>query len=357
MEKIKTFFKESPEILNFLFFVVGAVCLIFFSNNLIGIFSPFLIAYIITMITRPLMNALTKKIKIPRVLATLLCMLLIAVVGGIVIYFFIHQIVEAISYIVLLISDKFTTQNILSYVNEFDSKLAILSNLFNLEIDIVTITNELYGVVKSLISSLSTISINIVMGVPSFLVSFIIGCVASFYMLYDYEKIAGFFNKQFSDRTAKIVGIFNKDVLISVAKMIFSYAILSVVCFAELAIGFFIMGIKDAWFIAFIIAIFDVLPILGSGGILVPWSIIGFIGGNPVVGIGMLVLWGVIIVVRQVLEPKIVGSSIGLHPLITIIALFIGLQTMGGLGLLMGPLYVLTCKKMNESGIIGLYKE
>ena len=357
MKKIQEYFKESPEILNFIFFALGAVCLIFFTNNLIGIFAPFLIAYVVTMVTKPLMNKLTGKLKVPRILATILCMLLIVVVGVVVIWFFIHNLVDGITYIVELISSKFTTQNILTYVNMLEGRLAELNKFADVEIDIVTITNELYGMAKNLISALSTMSINLAMGIPSFLISFIIGCVASFYMLYDYPSISGFFNKQFSKRTREIVSVFNSQVLFSLIKMIFSYAILSVICFIELAIGFFVMGISDAWFIAFIIAIIDVFPILGSGGILVPWSILGFINGNPIVGVGMLILWGVIIVVRQILEPKIVGAQIGLHPLITVMALFIGLKTMGGLGLLMGPLYIIVCKKLTESHIIDLYKE
>ena len=357
LKKIQEYFKESPEILSFILFLLGAVCVIFFTNNLMGIFAPFIISYVVTMITRPLMEKLTTKLKVPRLLATIICMLLIVVVGGIVIWFFVHNIVDGITYVINLISDKFTTQNILSYVNLLEEKLEAFSAFSNLEIDIVTITNEFYGLVKGLVSSLSSMSINIAMGIPSFLVAFIIGCIASFYMLYDYPRISGFLTRQFSEKTAAVVHLFNNNVLFSLVKMIFSYAILSVICFCELAIGFFILGIDDAWFIAFIISIIDVFPILGSGGVLVPWSIIGFLSGNPVVGIGMLVLWGVIVVVRQILEPKVVGSQIGLHPLITIMTLFIGLKTMGGLGLLMGPLYVIVCKKLTESGIIRFYKE
>ncbi len=209
---------------------------------------------------------------------------------------------------------------------------------------------------KNLIASLSNLSIEIAVGIPSFIIAFVIGCLAGFYMLFDYDKIFGFFEKQFSKKTTKIVKIFNTNVLFSIFKMVMSYAVLSVVCFVEIVVGFYVMGVEDAWFLAFLIAIFDVLPILGSGGILVPWSIIGFLTGNSVIGFGMLLLWGIIVVVRQVLEPRIVGSQIGLHPLITVMALFIGLKTMGGLGLLMGPLYVIVCKKMNEEGIINLYK-
>jgi predicted PurR-regulated permease PerM len=105
-----------------------------------------------------------------------------------------------------------------------------------------------------------------------------------------------------------------------------------------------------------LIAVLDVLPVLGSGGVLVPWGIVAMLMGDPMQGIGMFVLWGVIVVVRQVVEPKIVGSQIGLHPLITIAALFLGLKLMGGLGLIVAPLYIIVCKKLNEEGVIHLYK-
>jgi predicted PurR-regulated permease PerM len=137
--------------------------------------------------------------------------------------------------------------------------------------------------------------------------------------------------------------------------MVFSYVLISVICFIELGIGFFILDIRDAWFIALIIAIFDVFPIVGSGGILVPWGVIALIMGDPVRGIGLMVLWGVIVVVRQVVEPKIVGSQIGLHPLVTIVSMYIGLELMGGLGLIMAPIYIIVCKKLNEENIIHLY--
>ena len=134
--------------------------------------------------------------------------------------------------------------------------------------------------------------------------------------------------------------------------MIFSYALLSVICFVELMIGFKIFGIQDAVFIALLIAIFDVLPVVGSGGILVPWGLIQLAMGDPFVGIGLVILWIVIVVVRQVLEPKIVGSQVGLYPLVTVATLYIGLQLMGGLGLIVAPVYVLVCKKLREEKLV-----
>ena len=116
--------------------------------------------------------------------------------------------------------------------------------------------------------------------------------------------------------------------------------------------GFWIIGIEDAAFIAIIIAILDVLPVVGSGAVLIPWGAIALLLGDHRIGVGVLILYAVIIVVRQIVEPKIVGSQIGLHPLLTIASLYIGLRLMGGLGLIMGPLYVLMCKKLAEEGLI-----
>lgn len=356
LEKIRNAFREFPEIFGFIGFVLGGIFLIYFTNNFIGIFAPFIIAYVITLITRPLMLGMVKKLKIPKAIASIFCLLLVIGIGGLIIWFFIAQVVNGITYIIDLLGNNFTAANIVSIVENLDVQLQKWGETFNVELDIVTVSNEIYSMAKSLIASLSNLSIEIVVGIPSFVISFVIGCLAGFYMLFDYDKIFGFFEKQFSKKTARIVKIFNTNVLFSIFKMMMSYVVLSVVCFVEIVVGFYIMGVKDAWFLAFLIAVFDVLPILGSGGILVPWSIIGFLTGNPVIGFGMLILWGVIVVVRQILEPRVVGSQIGLHPLITVMALFIGLKTMGGLGLLMGPLYVIVCKKMNEEGIISLYK-
>jgi predicted PurR-regulated permease PerM len=131
--------------------------------------------------------------------------------------------------------------------------------------------------------------------------------------------------------------------------MLCSYIVISAVCFCELLIGFLIIGINDAVLIALIIAVFDVLPILGSGAILIPWGIISILAGAPMTGVGLIVLWGIILIVKQIIEPKIVGSQIGLHPLVTIASLYIGLQLMGGLGLIVAPLYIITYQKFQEA--------
>jgi sporulation integral membrane protein YtvI len=193
------------------------------------------------------------------------------------------------------------------------------------------------------------------MKIPTILTALIIGCIAAFYMLYDYDKISNTIKKPLSPKTTQFVDLFNNKVLMSMIKMIGSYVLISAICFGELCIGFLILGIQDALFIAIIIALLDVLPIVGSGAVLVPWGVASMVFGDPIRGVGLIVLWIVIVIVRQIVEPKIVGTQLGLHPLITIISMYVGLQLMGGLGLVMGPLYVIIWKAMIENGMIKIH--
>lgn len=356
MQKIKDFFKSCPEMFNLILFLLGGVLLVFLTNNFFGVFAPFIIAFVIVKILRPLMVKIEKHIKLPRIITALLCLTIFAVVAALVVWFVLFNVISGIEYVINIVSTNASINNISTQMLIIEEKVTGWGNVFNVEIDFNQITEYIYDFAKTLITKLSSLSLQIVLSIPSFVISAIIGCLAAFYMLYDYDKISAFITKQLSPKTKSILDVLNQDVFISLIKMIFAYILISLVCFVELGIGFWILEIRDAWFIAFIIAVIDVFPVVGSGGILVPWSVIAFIVGDPIRGVGLLVLWGVIVVVRQIIEPKIVGSQLGLHSLLTIMALYLGLELMGGVGLIVGPLYVIACKKINESGVINIYK-
>lgn len=356
LEKLKERFKESPEIMNLIVFVLVGALLVYITNNFFSVIAPFVVAYIITVVLRPAIVWVRNKTKIPNAIATTICLIGFVIVLGSILWIAGYYVVDGATYIINLLSSDTTIEAITQFAKDFNEKLKTLSDFLNIEIKLKDIATVITDAAKSIISALSTISLNIAAGIPNFIISFVIGCIAAFYMLFDYEKISTVLKKQMSDKTKKLVSIFNNQVLFSLFKMMFSYALLSIICFVELMVGFHILGVEDATFLALIIAIFDILPVVGSGGILVPGGIIALIMGDPFVGIGMIILWTVIVVVRQVLEPKIVGSQIGLYPLVTVATLYIGLKLMGALGLIVAPLYVIICKKLNEEGLIHWYK-
>lgn len=112
-----------------------------------------------------------------------------------------------------------------------------------------------------------------------------------------------------------------------------------------------ILRIPYAVFVALAIAVFDILPVLGTGGILLPWAVVLIIIGNVPLAIGIFVLYVVVTAIRNTIEPKIVGRQIGLHPLATLIAMFIGLKFFGIIGVFVFPVTLAILANMEKNGM------
>ena len=134
-----------------------------------------------------------------------------------------------------------------------------------------------------------------------------------------------------------------------------AYGKIMLLTFFELTIGLHILGIENALVIAFLIAIFDVLPVLGTGGIMLPWILISFLNNQVKTGVGLLILYLVITVIRNIIEPKIVGKQIGLHPLLMLMCMYLGARLFGFLGIFILPILILIVQNLNDTGIIHIY--
>ena len=148
----------------------------------------------------------------------------------------------------------------------------------------------------------------------------------------------------------------------TILKMIRAYLLIMFITFCELSIGFTIMSVAGImsnsyiYLIALAICVFDILPVAGSGGILIPWAAISAIMGNVPQAIGLMVIYVVISVIRQYIEPKIVGDTLGVNPLITLAGLYFGLKLFGVLGMFIVPISLMTIKAFNDTGRIHLWK-
>ena len=117
-----------------------------------------------------------------------------------------------------------------------------------------------------------------------------------------------------------------------------AYLYLFLITWGELLLGFFILRVKYAFLLSFLIAFVDLLPVLGTGSVLIPWSVVQFFQGNAFLGGGLLVLYGIILLARQFLEPHLVGKSLGLHPILTLFFGYAGWRFFGVFGMLAGPI-------------------
>ena len=229
---------------------------------------------------------------------------------------------------------------------EVPEQIGSLGSLFNLS----WITKPLSGVV-------STAS-----KVPSFLIAFLVCVITTCFMTADYNVITDFINAQLSEKRREDFKRAKALLKSSLGKMGKAYLLIMLVTFSEMLIGLSVLkllGIFNSSYIVIIsvaTAVVDIIPVLGTGTVLIPWAIVCLIMGNYPMAIGLGILYGVITVIRQVVEPKLVAGQLGLPPFVTISAIYIGLKTMGVLGMFIAPVMIIMVKLLNDEGIIHLWK-
>lgn len=189
---------------------------------------------------------------------------------------------------------------------------------------------------------------------PSVLMKTVITIIATVFITLDYKAITAFLKRLVPPKhklVLKEVGSFFGK---TIPKCLISYVLIFAVTFVELCLGFWLMRIPNGAFLAILIAILDILPVLGTGTVLIPWAIITLIQGNAWLGIGLLVLYVVITMIRNTLEPRLVGQQINLYPILTFAAMLVGLRFFGFLGLFGMPLLMAFLRHLHSKGIIAM---
>lgn len=222
------------------------------------------------------------------------------------------------------------------------------------------ILSSLLQSLGSLVSAVSMGAIGVISSVASWLPGFFIGLmitiIVTFFVTIDYQKITSFLLRQLPAHGQKTFLEVKNYVYTTLAKVICSYALIMSITFLELLVGLGVMQVSNAVVIALLIAVFDILPVLGVGGILIPWAVISLVNGNIPFSIGLIVLYLFITVIRNILEPKIVGQQVGLHPVATLASMLIGVKLLGALGLFGFPILLSLLKNMNDKGLIHIFR-
>ena len=292
---------------------------------------PFLIAWGIAFLVRPVAVCISKRLKLPR-----------RAVSGALALFSTLLFLGVLLFIVwLLLRQMWGLLSGLIDGGGFDELLSVvmsegaLGKLFGSLGE--SVAQTLYSIAASLLSSLASIISGWVRVVPKVVLFIIITVVASVYFSVDLEGINAAIKAVIPKSTAARLIKF-KDGFISFGlKYLRAYLILMSVSFVVVLLGLTLLKVKYALLLALVIAMLDVLPVIGVGTVIIPWSVFCFAIGRGGLGAGLLVLLLVHEIVRQVIEPKILGKSLGIHPLITLILLYVGLAVFGVTGLLLVP--------------------
>ena len=252
---------------------------------------------------------------------------------------------------------KFLPDSIYTSVSENITQF--FGNLIN-DFDVSKLGINMSSITSGLSNGISGVY-SVVKNIPSILIGVVIGIIAWILFTKDYKKVVKFIKLQLPDKHKNLLSETKKIFSSTILKMCRAYGLIMFITFCENFLGLTILNLigvmKNSYVfvIAICIAVFDILPVAGSGGILIPWSLIALVSGNVGQCVGLLILYAVITVIRQYIEPKIVDDSLGVNPLVTLAGLYFGLKLFGFMGMFIVPICVMTLKAFNDAGRIHLY--
>lgn len=303
---------------------------------LIGAMLPFAIAYVIAILTRRPATFLAKRTRLSeRIIRPIIAILILALVLGAVGFAAYAILIEAWGLLDSLVSEGRITELIEAFTDMalgFFGRMGISEELRE------NFLGSLSGILTDLVSRLGGIVSSVAASVPKILLFLLVSLIATVYFSLDLDKINSSLRSVLPKRISSRLCKWRSKALSWGGVLIRSYAIIMLLTFAMIFIGLLLLGVDYALLIAFIVAVLDILPVIGIGIVLIPWSAVMLIWGNVGLGIGLLVLYLVATVVRQIAEPKILGKSLGLHPLASLALMYVGYSLFGFAGLILLPL-------------------
>ncbi len=378
--------RKRKTIINIIYYALLLALFYCFMKYAFGLLFPFLVAFVVAMALQRPINFISEKTKIKKGIVSGIMVLLLVVTLGFLVSLLGVKIWDALLEFFEFLKRKFgDLPNFLDKAEIWVAdRITFLPN--SLENTLNTNVENIVDSLKEMLQSapqatqstiklpqfiknidLSALGSSIsgvwatVKQIPTVFLATIVSVFACCFMASDYDRLVGFIKRQFagkSDNFSKAKTI----VTTSFKNLIKAYMLIILVTFCEMLLGLGalkVLGIyKGSWivFIAFGTAIVDIFPVLGTGTILIPWSIYSFISGDLPMGFGVLVLYVFITVMRQFIEPKLVAGQLGLPPFVTIIGMYIGLKVFGIIGMFMVPLTIILIKLLNDEGVIHIWK-
>lgn len=329
---------------------------IFLLFKLALFYVPFLIGFIISLLIEPIIKMISRGTKLTRrtsAIIVLLCIftiLITLIVWGSV--SLISESAELLQSLNIYI-EKIYNQ-IQKYINsiEFD-RLEIPRQVISI---IETSANNFLDFVTKWVSGFLTSILQGITSLPVIGIYIVITILSTYFICADRLFILDQFEHHFPKLWVRKFGIHLKKLISTLGSYLKAEATLILISFIEVLIGLCIfkwigLNVEYPLLAALGIGFVDALPILGSGTVMIPWAIISAVNGDLKLGIAIFILYVIILVVHQLLEPKIVSNNLGIHPIFTLIAMYTGFKISGIIGLFIGPIVLIILQNVFETMI------
>lgn len=376
--------KRRATLINFAYYALLAVLYYVFIKYAFDVVGPFVIAFAVSMLLQKPIRFLAKKSRMPKKIVSVVTVLFIlCTVLGIVVfvgYKLVLEFKDFGQFVIQKLNDlPRTIASVRDWIlgiiailpDKIEAPFAETINSFAADLIKNTSENGISGLgggmqlpegfdVSTLITPLGGL-LSTAKRIPFILSGVLIGIIACFFITTDYDNVVGIFKRNVSEKYEKIFVETKRLFGDVIGKMIKSYATIIFITFCEVAVGLNLLSLFNIYkggyiiVISIITALLDILPVFGTGTVLIPWAVYSLIMGDIPFAIGLVVLYILITVIRQVIEPHLVAMNVGIHPIFTLASMYIGIQLFGVIGIFVLPITIVLLKMLNSEGIIHLW--
>lgn len=328
---------------------------IFIIPKILVFFLPFIIGWIIAAIANPLVQFFEKKFRIMRKASSavvIIAVIALIILGG---YFLVVKLLEAgIGFVTILPQ---LWENLEGDFREIGENLSVIYDGFPADVkeNIARIGEEMDGYIAGLVGTIGTPTVNAVgnfaKNIPGMVIHVIMCILSAYFFIAEKESIGQFWQRCIPKSVREKWRIVLDSLRNAVGGYFKAQLKIELWIFLLLLLGFILLRIPYAPLVAVLIAVLDFLPFFGTGAVMIPWAIIKILSADYEMAIWLLVIWGVGQLVRQIIQPKIVGDSVGIAPLPTLVLLFIGYKCASVLGMILAVPIGMIVINMNQAGI------
>ena len=330
--------------IDLIIFLVPVSIVVFSLPYILNLLMPFIAGLFLYFLANPLNKFLLRQ-KLPPTVAAFLSL---GIISAIV--FFLLRYIGGKIFEELISFTQNPPQFYYSAVNSATQTLTDLMNRTHItdisfsDSVIPGLSDALSGQVAKLIANISEFVINFAKSIPAFLIASFAAVFTTFFLLKENESIFSFFQKFFGEKACTGFIKFKNTFLSVLSSYLRAQLIIGGIIFLILIAGFLFLKVNYAFVLALITSLVDAVPVLGTGTVLIPMSVFYFLTKSTASGWGILILYGITLLARQICEPKILGKTFGIHPLLAIFSIYVGMKIFGVVGLILGPFVAIFIK-------------
>lgn len=330
--------KYLKAILNIAIALVILLLAVFLLPKMLVFFLPFVIGWIIAWIAGPPVHFLEKKLKIRRKISSAATIIIVIGLVVLVGYLIIGKLIQELGGFIQDLPDLWG-----SIEEDFNNIAVTLSGLYNklpvnMQDTLANMGDRISEFAGELIGKLSSPTIeavgNFAKQLPTIIIGIIMCLLSAYFFVADRDQLNAAVRSHMPESMLYRYRLIKNSLLKAIGGYLKAQLKIEIWIYLLLVIGLFILQVDYTLLIALGIAFLDILPIFGTGTVMLPWAVVKFLSADYKMTIGLLLLWGISQLVRQIIQPKIVGDSIGVPPIPTLFLLYIGYMLAGVLGMI-----------------------